>query len=473
MIIFETINYNVRKLSLVIVFVFIITKAFTQDSAWLKNTRTSLILLSSIGKKTKRSTDNLNKQATKYLNRFEKQERKLKKLVLRKDSALANELFGLVDEDYRRLKDKSIKGSESVYNGHLDTLLTGFKYLQKLNPTDKKFETVITQLDDFQSSLNQVEQIKKHIISRKKLFKEQLGKIISIKQFQKDAYYFSAHIKECKASFSEASKLEEKAFSLLVQSPAFKQFFKENSKLGSFFALPSVTNTSSSVGMLQTRNSINQSIRERYGSNSDVSKHLRQSIQSAQNQINQIKRKIETSQQGSLTNGNSELPEHFNPNSQKTKPFLKRLEYGANIQSQKANRYFPVTSDIAMTVVYKLHDKSSIGIGISYKIGFGKGVENLNITHQGIGLRSYFDLKIKGALYVVGGYELNYRSLISSISELEQFNSWQSSGLIGFAKKYKVNKKLRGSVQLLWDYLCYQQIPTPQPIIFRIGYSLK
>ena len=48
-------------------------------------------------------------------------------------------------------------------------------------------------------------------------------------------------------------------------------------------------------------------------------------------------------------------------------------------------------------------------------------------------------------------------------------------GLIGLSKVIDVRSKFskKTKVQLLWDFLSYQQIPRTQAIVFRVGYDLK
>jgi hypothetical protein len=167
------------------------------------------------------------------------------------------------------------------------------------------------------------------------------------------------------------------------------------------------------------------------------------------------------------------LPEGFKPNQQKTKTFLQRLEYGANLQTGKGNNLFPVTSDLGLSLDYKISDKSSLGLGASYKLGWGSSWNNISLTHQGIGLRSYIDMKLKGSLYISGGYEQNYRSEIHAIQQLKDYSAWQSSGLIGLSKKYSMKGKIKGEIKLLWDFLSYQQVPRVQAVVFRVGFSLK
>ena len=81
-----------------------------------------------------------------------------------------------------------------------------------------------------------------------------------------------------------------------------------------------------------------------------------------------------------------------------------------------------------------------------------------------------------------GGYEMNYRSEFNNIDILRDYNAWQTSGLIGISKVVSMHSPKGGAggglfkktkVQLLWDFMSYQQMPRTQPIIFRVGYNLK
>jgi hypothetical protein len=60
---------------------------------------------------------------------------------------------------------------------------------------------------------------------------------------------------------------------------------------------------------------------------------------------------------------------------------------------------------------------------------------------------------------------------LEKIPQLNDYSKWQQSGLVGLTKKYKIGKK-SGNIQLLWDFLSYQQVPQTKPIKFRIGYIL-
>lgn len=438
-------------------------------------------LFSAVDKKAKSIEEGLNKQTEKYLSKLQKQEEKLKKKLWKKDSLLAKELFGDVKEKYAKLKSlpASLNKYSNVYSGHLDSLTTGLSFLKANNIIDNpEIQKTLASLKGVQGKLNATDQIRKQLIERQRQLKEQfqkLGMVKELKQFRKQVYYYQAQVREYKQIFEDPKKLEKKLMELVMKVPKFKDFFARNSQLASLFAIPgSNSSTAVSLAGLQTRASVQQAIVSRFGSGPNVTQALQQNVQAAQGQLNQLKNKISSYSSGSFGNSDEvDMPENFKPNSEKTKSFLKRIEVGTNIQTQKARYFFPVTSDVALSLGYKLNDKSIIGIGASYKMGWGRGWDNIRITHQGIGLRSFIDYKLKGSLYISGGYEQNYRSAIQSVQQLKDYSGWQTSGLIGLSKKYKVSKKIKGEVKLLWDFMSYNQIPVTQPILFRIGYSLK
>jgi hypothetical protein len=439
-------------------------------------------LLTSLGKKAFFIEGKLDRQTSRYLSKLQRQENKLKNKLWSRDSLLSKQLFNGVDEKYAQLKKApgSIRKYASLYCGHLDSLSTSLELLKEGSPANSAAIThTLESYKALQSKLDQGDAIKKYISERQKLLKEQLsrlGMLKELKGFQKQGYYYAQQVKQYRQAFEDPSKIEEKLLEAVQKLPQFKAFFADNSLLGSLFPLTagSAASTVSLTG-LQTRASLNQSIIDRFGAGAGVAQMIQGSVQSAQGQLGALKNKLNGYSSGSYGNSSSdiELPEGFTPNTQKTKPFLQRLEYGANLQSSKGSSYFPLTSDLGLSLGYKISDKGSLGIGASYKMGWGSNWDHIRITHQGVGLRSYLDIKLKGSLYISGGYEQNYRSQIHSIEQLKDYPAWQSSALIGMNKKYKLKGKLKGEMKLLWDLLSYNQIPKTQAILFRIGYALK
>jgi len=218
---------------------------------------------------------------------------------------------------------------------------------------------------------------------------------------------------------------------------------------------------------------INQYLTARFGGATNYNQVIRQNIQSAQGQVDELKNKLLSMGDGSIGSSTDlDIPD-FKPNNQKTKSFFQRLEYGTNMQTAHGTSWFTITTDLGLALGYKLNDKNVIGIGASYKLGWGKDIHHIDMSSQGAGLRSFADIKIKKIFFLSGGFEYNYQKAFSSLRQIYPLNDWQRSGLIGMSKivalKTKFFKKTK--IQLLWDFLSYRQRPQTQAFKFRIGYN--
>jgi hypothetical protein len=82
---------------------------------------------------------------------------------------------------------------------------------------------------------------------------------------------------------------------------------------------------------------------------------------------------------------------------------------------------------------------------------------------------------LKGSFWISGGYEMNYKAAFTRISQLHELNAWQQSGLLGISKVIDVKSNFfkKTKLQLLWDFLSYEQIPRTPAVVFRINYSFK
>jgi hypothetical protein len=147
------------------------------------------------------------------------------------------------------------------------------------------------------------------------------------------------------------------------------------------------------------------------------------------------------------------------------------MEYGFNIQSQRSTNLLPASSEIGLSAGYKIDDSRTIGIGASYRWGWGPNLREISITSEGIGLRSFLDWHIWRKIWVTGAYECNYQASFNRIQQLNDLSAWQQSGLVGVTHKYRVGK-MKGQIQFFWDFLSYQQVPQTQAFKFRIGWSL-
>ncbi|MCB0471461.1 MAG: hypothetical protein KDC56_00220 [Flavobacteriaceae bacterium] len=470
-------------LSLVFFFFICAVQSFAQQQPVIENAKISTQFIDKVNAKSTALEQKINEKSQAALTQLQKQEEKLRKRLLKIDSIAANNVFADAGNKYRELEKKLQNTKLKKYIPHLDSLSTSLKFLngnpqllKNIKEGQEKLKDALSRMKGLEGQLQKAEEIQRFLRERKQYLKEQLSKFgfaKELKKINKQVYYYAQQIKEYKEILKDPKKIEQKTLELLSKTKLFREFMKKNSMLASLFRLPENPGDPVNLAGLQTRAQVNGLIQEQIARGGpNAREQIRQNIQAAQSQLNQLKDKLLKSGSSS---SDAVMPEGFKPNNQKTKTFLQRLEYGIDIQSQKANNFFPVTSDLGFSIGYKLNDKSIVGVGASYKLGWGSGWNNIKLTSEGVGLRSFVDWKIKGSIWLSGGYEQNYRNAFRNFSQLQNMNDWQQSGLIGLSKTFSTKTKFlkKARIQLLWDFLSYQQTPRGQPVVFRIGFSKR
>lgn len=427
----------------------------------------------------------VDRQTTAYLGKLEKRELALRQKMQGLDSNKAKAVLGSTEKFYAGLRQKMQSTEKKVqslkqYMPGLDSIQAATKFLGQLNGVNLNTDQLakVTALNAstaaLQSKLQAVTGIRQLLQARQDELRAQLAKFDVGKQLagiNKQVYYYQQQLGEYKELLHDTKKLEDKAMSIVRGIPAFKNFFAKQSQLARMFGAGMSTgaNTTGSLSALQTRPQLMQAIGQRLGTTGTqgLEQQLNSQLQSGASQMGQLRDK--------LANGPAvpDLP-NFKPNNQHTKSFLKRVIYGFNVQSGPSNKYLPAYMDVAITIGYKMSDKIQIGVAGSYKLGVGTAWNNINLTHQGIGLRSWVDIKTgKGNWWLSGGGESNYLSAFKNIAALKNGTPWQKSALLGVSKTYKAGKKANGKMQLLYDFLYDKHVPSTIPLVFRFGYTFN
>lgn len=441
--------------------------------------------LSSVENKIDKYTNRITGKTEKTLTKLSRWEAKIKTLLEQVSPETANKLFGnnqlTFSSALQKLKEGKavVEGYKTRYNEYRDKLTTSIKYLDeqkdKLNTSlVKPIAGAKQKLAELEKDVSTTEAIEQFIKERRKQLINEAAKYLGrsryLTKIDKEAYYYIETIRNYKEIFSDKRKAEETARKILDKIPAFKKFMQENSMLAQLFGSPNSPASMASLQGLQTRASVSSLIQDRLAMGGPGAREaFSQNMQQAQAELSNLKDRV---LKAGGSSSDAEIP-NFKPNSQKSKTFLQRLEYGSNFQFAKSNSLVPTTADIALSVGYKLNDKSVIGIGASYKMGVGS-IQRLSITHQGIGLRSFIDWRLKKQFFVTGGFEMNYNAQFRKISQLQTYTDWQQAGLVGLTKKFNIKTKFfKGtSLQLLYDVLHRQHVPVSQPVLFRFGYKL-
>ncbi|MES2430801.1 MAG: hypothetical protein V4556_07670 [Bacteroidota bacterium] len=439
--------------------------------------------LKKVDAKIDKYSSRISSKTEKTLLKLCKWEKKIHKILQKTNPELAKRLFNSTQTTFSSLLQKIKKGEEltleykAEYDKYRDKLSTHLKYLE--SQKDKLDSSVIEPLNNTNEKVKNLakvvdntDAIEQYIKERKQLLLSESLKFIGnnkyLKKISKETYYYVETIKNYKQLFSDPAKVEVAVVDMLNKIPGFKNFTQENSQLSAMFGLSSSSSLNDVKVGLPSRAIVESYIKNKVSkAGSNAMAGLTQNIQQAKSEMQALKDKANKFG----TKGDAAIPD-FKPNSQKSKIFLQRLEYGADLQFSKSNSLLPGTGDVALKIGYKLNDKSTFGIGASYKVGLGSN-NRINITHQGIGTRSFIDWKLKKQFFLTGGYEMNYNSQFKNFNQLNNSNGWKQSGLIGLTKKTKIDSKWfkMSNIQLLYDFLSKQKIPFTQPIIFRVGYN--
>lgn len=441
---------------------------------------------SQIQQKSRLLESRVHKSTEKTLSRLAREEKRMQAKLSRIDSIAARNIFSRSIDSLNGLRTsmrqktgKYARMLQGDYSGYLDTLQGSLKFLneskallEKTKGMKEKLNGSLKSVQQLQQKLQQAEQVKAFIRERRQQLKEQLSQYTGftkdLQRLHKEAYYYAAQLKEYKELFKDRKKAEAKAMELLQQLPAYNDFLKKNSHLAGLFNLTPTagSDVAQSLVGLQTRTQVEQLLQQRLsGAGPDARAAISQQMDAARQQFSDLKNKFPQ-----LDNA-AEMPD-FKPSEMRSKPFLRRLEFGGNLQFQRSNKYFPTTTDIAGQLAYKFHKNGSAGIGGVYRLGLGTGFDNIRFTHQGAGIRSFLDWKLKGSFFVNGGFEQNYNTNFQNLGQLPNADHWQSSALIGISKKYRINDKLKGNLILLYDFLYNQHTPRTDPIKLRLGYTL-
>jgi hypothetical protein len=449
-------------------------------------------LFGRLSSKMQRLNRQLEKQTEQYLLRLERQEAKLKETLYKQDSAKAKALFThdpqvQYDRYLQKMKSDSGVASQSMgpqYLPYVDSLNASLAFVNKnpqlmnLSPAvSAEVQQSLAQFRQLQTRMQNCDQIRQFIQSREQQITQYFsgqnnlpaGASGALTDYKRQLYYYNAQVTYYRDVLNDPDKMLKTALSVLNKIPDFQGFIKSNSFLSGIFGVPGNYGSGEGLVGMQTRDQINSLIQNQVASGGpNAASALQGSLQSASQDISNVQNKLTKLGPGG---GTMEYPD-FKPNNQRTKPFLKRLEYNFILQTQPSSYFFPATIDAGLSVGYKLNDRATIGIGASYKAGCGKDIQHIQLSSQGAGLKSYFEIRMKKTFYAAGGFEYNFQPIDPSY-KINNFNNWTQSGLVGISKVVSMRNRFfkATKLQLFWDFLSYSQLPKQQPFKFRVGYS--
>jgi hypothetical protein len=431
-------------------------------------------------------------QTEKALAGMQNKESSLYAQLKQKDSAKAAQLFDNAKAKYAQLT-AALKSPGSGVNSNLfkqyfpsvDSAGTVMKYLGQASAMQgagaklQKIQAISSRLTQLQNTLQSANLVQNFISQREQQLQSQLtrygmaGQLIGI---NKQAYYYQQQMMSYKSMLDDKQKLEETLLAQAQQFPGFQSFWQKNSYLAVIFPMNSANGAILPQSGLQQKSQIGEMVKSQINSASSGGGQsplaaIQSQLAQAKSRLQSLKEKAQSMDVNSGWSSNMTMPD-FVPNSQHSKSFLKRLEFGFNIQNSGVTNYLPTISTLGLMLGYRINDKITAGVGASYLVGLGTGIQQISLSSQGIGARSFIDVKAKGSWWVTAGYEYNYMQAFAKLSDLRHnIDAWQRSALIGITKKYMIGRR-QANIQLLYNLLYKTDNPQGTPLNFRIGYSL-
>lgn len=436
----------------------------------------------------------LTSQTQRYLARMARREQRMQQKLAAVDSNAAKSLFANSQQQYAALgaQIKTDTGSRQTtfsgqYHSYADTLQGAMAFLRQ-NPqvlasgTAAKLQAASTQFQALQAKMQDADIAKAYVQSRQQQISQYLAEHANVAGvlgkplagMQQEQVYYAQRVQQYKAMLSDPGALAQQALSMLGRLPAFQNFMTTHSQLGSLFHLPGNYGTAQALNGLQSKEQVAGLVKSQVSAGGAAGASAMQTnLQSAESSLDGYKDKLSNLGKLGLGSGDAQLPVDPKTNDQHTKSLLGRLQYSFNFQTTHSSIYYPSLLTLGLGLGYKLGHSNVIGIGASYEMGTGNGINHIAITGNGLGLRSFATIKIKTSFSLYAGLEYNYTTPFTTYQQLKQLQYWTRSGLIGVQKTVSMKSTVfkQTTLALLWDFLSYQQVPQTQPLIFRIGYS--
>jgi hypothetical protein len=440
----------------------------------------------------------LANETQQYLEKMARREAKLQQKLMASDSTGAKQLFAGSAQQYAALIQKlrtdtgsSRQRLSGPYQPYADSLQGELGFLKKnpqllSNVNPAALQGSMSQLQAMQAKLQVASAAQVFIQQRRQQITQYLSQHGPLQALEsnyasrvnQEAYYYSQRVAGYREMLSDPGKLGQKALSMVSGLPAYQHFMQANGQLAGLFKLPNAGGGGGAAAQplpgLQTHSQIATQVQSQVSSGASGASGggegmVQSKVQAAQSELDSYKSRLSQLGAGGAVADAS----GFRPNEQKTKTFLHRLEYGVNFQTTTSSYYYPTTTDFGLSLGYRLGHSNVIGIGASYKMGWGSSIQHVAITGQGVGLRSFLQVGIKNGFSAVGGFEYNYTTPFTNLQQLRRISDWTRSGLIGLSKTVSLKSRVfsKTQVQLLWDFLSYQQEPQTAPLVFRVGYT--
>ncbi|GEM_PF-3371276 len=279
----------------------------------------------------------------------------------------------------------------------------------------------------------------------------------------------------------ELKKLDKEASVLSAALAGYKQLFEgwEEKLLSEVSSLEAVRLAKEQIDKMKTYQPLPEGYRSKMDglqTNGFVKKKLEEKIEelkksgveSLQTRFDQAQIKMtEAKQKFPNLESVEEAPKNYNP--YKGQAFFKRLKPGGDFQ---VNRLNPASVDAALSLVYPVSLKASVGVAGATRVFLQKS-DSQKAREENLSLRSFARYRFWKTFFFQANYEVSRMGNLSQTNEKTSYR-WVKNALTGVGKEFDMTRGVRMNVTAFYDFFYNRQnSPNNQPWVFRMGFSFE
>lgn len=437
----------------------------------------------------------------KYNSSIRRQQNKLLKKLCREEKKFARNLKKSDSAAFASYQDQNLSYDSILHlanadsssttnpfsngrNSRVDSLIGVRSFIKSESsslPSITKPATSNSDLAQLKGKLNYRNYINQLINERAenlKDFSDVNSAIPSLSGFEKQLYYGKSKMSVIKSISNEPTKAEEKALEYLQNIPGFeKAAYGAPGGMQSLVGIGNSTQALQNLGY-QTNKQLQASLLQKNGSDlSGVTKKVSDNLSKLQDKTRPVTTSIEESKKAAKQLKKIEKPS-FKINPMRGLPFGKRIEKQHSWQVARASieNSQPALLNMSASVGFKHTPKLMYGLGISGAAGLGQNWQNVHLSFEGIGVRSFCNWQLPYGISTYLEYERMFKQYAFTHSARKEgaentastHNTigYSESMLIGISKKYHLNTKYNGAIQILYD-VWWQQKGLNSPLVLR------
>ncbi len=436
-----------------------------------------------------RSLDKYNRrvsrQQEKLLNKLKRKEKVYAEKLKRKDSAsyVRYQQQSLSFDSISRINKSSANISRIRSGSNVDSLVAIQKFLGEKAPfsTELNSNAYTDKLGTLKSDQQYNSYIGELINQRFNNLKNinvNAKNIGGFKSIDKQVFYAKEKTKVFRQINDEPSKVEEQALEILHGQRGFDKWMEQASGR----KMPAGSLGASDLEKMgyQTKRQVTEQLQQKFGANiGGVQQNMGKQINDYQDKIKKLQTNANSVKQTkqSIHQLRSLNKPSFRINPMRGLPLSKRIEKQFSWQTNRATiDGKPAILQMAAMAGYKHTPHLIYGVGIATAIGLGQNWSNIKFSFEGIGVRTFVEWQWQYGIGAYAGYERMFKQAAfiknSEIIPVQKENphstsAYNESILIGLTKRYRINDKMNGCIQVLYD-TWYKEKGLRTPIQLRI-----